>query len=502
MMKHRLMKPSIGVVLIALLTDCANKAEYTSVIPQDASLVLGFNLKSMYQKSGLQGESGKKLTATWGNLFLNGLGENNDAKMKGYLKDPQQTGLKLTDKVYVFSGYQSKYFGAVVRVADKGKLKRFLEAGSKKLNNEKGLYYSMNDNSVITFNESALLLLSSQYPSDENLMNQALRLMNDNAKEETSKTIRRVIEANDDMTAYIDLNCIPENYLAQAKIGLPADFRLQDIKFLASIMFEKGKVTVKIENLTENTKLIERFEKQYAVTSKIKGKFMDLFPSNTLCWLCSNMKGKELLEMLKENPMVKKTIQFSDIPVDLERVISSVQGEVAVGINSFAIPIFTIYADVENDNFLSETIAELKPFVTSAGGMVSLHKVNEEVYLFKAYPEMKVWFGMSNHVFFVTSSQFIADHFGQHLTNSLNDTEWGSKVEDNNGFLVLNCKQLLKDFIYSGLSKNNPLNIILQPFDYMEAYSSEWRSVEINFVLKDKQTNLLEQFTRFFSSLN
>lgn len=89
MMKHRLMKPSIGVVLIALLTDCANKAEYTSVIPQDASLVLGFNLKSMYQKSGLQGESGKKLTATWGNLFLNGLGENNDAKMKGYLKDPQ-----------------------------------------------------------------------------------------------------------------------------------------------------------------------------------------------------------------------------------------------------------------------------------------------------------------------------------------------------------------------------------------------------------------------------
>ena len=229
---------------------------------------------------------------------------------------------------------------------------------------------------------------------------------------------------------------------------------------------------------------------------------MDLFPSNTLWWLCSNMKGKELLEMLKENPMVKKTIQFSDIPVDLERVISSVQGEVAVGINSFAIPIFTIYADVENDNFLSETIAELKPFVTSAGGMVSLHKVNEEVYLFKAYPEMKVWFGMSNHVFFVTSSQFIADHFGQHLTNSLNDTEWGSKVEDNNGFLVLNCKQLLKDFIYSGLSKNNPLNIILQPFDYMEAYSSEWRAVELNFVLKDKQTNLLEQFTRFFSSLN
>ncbi|MGP1436377.1 MAG: DUF4836 family protein [Phocaeicola sp.] len=500
-MKQILWKSLMLLLLVFTLTNCSSKSNYTSVIPKNASLVIGFDFRAMYEKSGVKGtKEGEQLIEFFTKLLISQFG--NEKNIKEYIENPEKTGLKLTDKVYVFSSYQSKFFGLVMHVSSVSRLKKLIESENKQLNKESGIYYQVEDNAVIAFNSNTLLIVSSQYPSDIGLKDQAIMLMKEESKENSSSEIKQVIEKKDDIDLYLDLNCVPDEYLSEVKMGLPADFKPEDVKFFASVIFEKGRVNIKLNNITKSPKIVDIFNQLSKVTSQINGKFMSLFPSNTLLWLGSNIKGKELLDLLEQNPAIKNNIQFSEIPVDLERVISSIQGDVAIGINSFATPSFTIYAEINDDTFLQNTLDELNPFVDMAMGMASLNKIGNNIYVFKAYPSIQVWFGVEENMLFVSNSQFAADHFTQAVAGSLNNNEWRQKVTSNRGFIVLNCAQLISDSMYSGLSRDNPINLVLSPFDYIAFNKVDWQNGELNLVLKDKSANLLEQIIKLVASLN
>ena len=493
----------MGLLLIFTLTNCSSKSDYTSVIPKNASLVIGFDFKSMYEKSGVkETKEGDQLIASLTKLLIDQFGNENEKRIKEYIENPEKTGLRLTDKVYVFSSYQSKFFGLVMHISSASRWKKLIESENKQLNKENGIYYQVEDNAVMAFNGNTLLVVSSQYPSDIELKDQAIMLMKEESKENTSADIKQVFDKKDDINLYLDLNCISDEYLSGIKMGLPADFKPEDVKFFASVVFEKGRVNIKLNNITRNPKVVDIFNQLSKVTSQINGKFMNLFPSNTLLWLGSNIKGKELLDLLEQNPAIKNNIQFSEIPVDLERIISSVRGDVAIGINSVATPSFTIYAEINDDTFLQNTLDELNPFVDMAMGMASLNKISNNLYVFRAYPSIQVWFGVEKNMLFVSNSQFAADHFAQTIAGSLNNNEWGRKVTSNNSFIVLNCAQLISDSMYSGLSRDNPINLVLSPFDYIEFYKVDEQNGELNLVLKDKSTNLLEQIVKLVASLN
>lgn len=502
-MKQILWKSSMLLLLIFTLMNCSSKSDYTSVIPKDASLVVGFNFKTMYEKSELKGTAeGEQLIGMLTKILISRFGEENEKKIEEYIKNPEKTGLELTDKIYAFSSYQSKFFGVVIHVSSASKLKKLIESDNKQLSKENGVYYQVKDNAVVAFNSSTLLIVSSQYPSDTGLKDQTIMLMKEESKEKTLDNIAQVIDGKDDINLYLDFNCIPDTYLSGVRMGLPADFKPEDVKFFVSVMFEKGRVNIKLKNTTENPKVVDIFNQLSGVTSKISGKFMNLFPSNTLLWFSSNIKGKELLDLLEQNPAIKNSIQFSEIPVDLERVISSFQGDVSVGVNSFATPSFAIYAEINDDNFLQNTLDELNPFVDMAMGMASLNKVSNSLYVFKAYSSIQVWFGVEDKMLFVSNSQFAADHFAQAVSSSLSGNEWGRKVTSNNGFMVLNCAQLISGSMYSGLGRDNPVNLVLSPFDYIESYGADWQNGELNLVLKDKSANLLVQLGKLVANIN
>lgn len=46
----------------------------------------------------------------------------------------------------------------------------------------------------------------------------------------------------------------------QMRMGMPADLKLEDIKYLVSATFEKGKIVVDVETLIENKDLIAMYE--------------------------------------------------------------------------------------------------------------------------------------------------------------------------------------------------------------------------------------------------
>ena len=502
-MRQILWKSSMWLLLVFTLISCSSKSNYTSVIPRDASLVVGFDFKAMYEKGGLKGtKEGERLIGLLTKTLISQLGETNEKKIKEYVENPKKTGLKLTDKVYAFSSYQSKFYGLVMHVSSASKLRKLMESDNKQLNKENGIYYQVEDNLVIAFNSNTLLVAVSQYPSDTGLKDQAIMLMKEESSEDTSVDIIQVIDGKDDIDLYLDLNSIPDEYFSGIKMGLHADFKPEDVKFFASVIFEKGRVNIKLKNVTKNPEIVDIFNQLNRITSQISGKLVNFFPSNTLLWLGSNIKGKELLGLLEQNPAIRKRIQFSEIPVDLERVISSVQGDVAIGINSLVVPSFTIYAEINDDNFLQHTLDELNPFVNMSMGMTSLNQISDNMYVFKAYPFIQVWFGVNNKMLFISNSQFAADHFTQAVASTLSSNEWARKVTSNRGFAVLNCAQLISGSMYSGLSENASVNLALSPFDYIESHGSNWQNGELNLVLKDKSANLLEQLIKLATNIN
>ena len=182
----------------------------------------------------------------------------------------------------------------------------------------------------------------------------------------------------------------------QMRMGMPADLKLEDIKYLVSATFEKGKIVVDVETLIENKDLIAMYEKQSAASSCIKGACLEYFPANTLVWAGGNINGKGIYDLLCENPTIRQALDNSMLPIDIEGIFSSIHGDVAVGYNSLSNNDLLIYADVTNKDFL-QSFEDLKPLLAMTGGQMQLNSTGKDQYEFRMYRQ-SIWFGVKDNL--------------------------------------------------------------------------------------------------------
>lgn len=498
--------------IVLFMASCSSKSEYANAIPKDAAMVMSFDFKTMAEKSGINGKGGEKVVAKLTDALKSGLEGEAYQTAEKIIRNPSESGLSFTDKVYLFITPHANAFALLAKVEDEGKVEDLLEALKNEqicteLKSENGCTWTQMGTALCAFNDGTFLLMGSNKGDALSLKGSLLSLMRQDAENSYVRTtdFGKLSSAKGEIATVVNMSFIPSEVTMQLRMGMPADLKLEDIKYLLSATFEKGKIVVDVETLIENKELIALYEKQSAVSAPIRGTYLEYFPAATMVWAGGNIHGKGIYDLLCENPTIRQALENPMLPIDVEGIFSSIHGDIAIGYSSLLSNDLLVYADVTNKDFL-QSFEDLRPLLAMTGGQMQLNTTGRDQYEFRMVRQ-SIWFGVKDNLLYISNNERLADEAGRRYGVSLQNTPWAGEVTKNRFFMAFNAAQLAKDVQANPRlsrmlgSDATMLHAILGPCDYVDMMAPDWKSGQMNIVMKDKETNVLQLIVRGLENL-
>lgn len=489
---------ALGLMLV--LASCGEKNPYTNALPKDAATVISLDMKSMAKKSGMD----KQLQQSMGEMMKSALKGTADALVQKITEDPEESGLRLTDRVYFFVMPQMEMGGVLVRVADEGKLEDLVEAlhGQQMCEapaDGDGCRWTVMNGGLAAWTKSAfLLVVHNGDPKD--LQHQASMWLRQKEGEGYAGTpdFKKLKDSNDDIAMVASLNLMPKQYLSMATMGLPADLKLQDLKAFYTLDFQDGKAVLEMEVMTENKVYKDLLKKQAEVVGPQKGSYLKAFPANTVGWLGFYMNGAKAYDLLRENPTVRQELDNSMMPLDFEAIFKAVKGDVALAVPEVSFsPGFILYADVTNSEFM-RTFEDLKPLLAMTNGQMRLLDKGKDAYQFVVVDgsalgmgrgPVSLWLGVKDKHFYLTNRENLIDK--EVKGQSLDDCSWAKDVKGKQFYLNVNFQAISAAFPqlpYVGL------------LDHLTIESEGATKGRLVLYLMNKKENALKQVVGMFKN--
>ena len=494
-MIKKLFKLSLVSVLLALAA-CSPQTEYTHAIPKNASVVMGMELDEMATKAGLNGATGEKVVTKLKTLVKGGLQGDAAQLAERIIEHPAESGLSFDDKVYLFATPHTEAIAVLAKVTDEGKVETLLEAFEKEslatpLREESGCRWTQMGGALCAFNNGTFLLLQPSRGDAAGMKGTLLSLMRQEQGEGFSALpeFAKVKAEGNDMASVINLSAVPYEWTTPLRMGLSSNLRLEDIKYFVAANFEQGRVVVNSESLIQNPMVLSFFDAMDKVMQPIGGKYLDFYPGNTLLWAGGNIQGKTLYQMLCQNPTIKQALDNPLLPVDVEYIFSSIEGDFSIGFDNQN---YLLYADVTNSGFL-KTFEDLRPLLALTGGQITLDNVGKDEYLMRTYYG-NFWFGVKNNRLYVTNNGTWAEEAGRTYGASLAVKPWASEVKDNRLLASLNMAEManMRITLTGNASVDGAIQLVKSQCNYLNASMMDWRHGKVELVLKDKDVNLLQ----------
>lgn len=109
---------SLALGMACMLASCSGGNTYTNALPKDAAMVISLDVDGMVRKCALDEQTRKSVEQ----MLKTNLKGRADALIDKIMEDPEESGLRLTDRVFFFATPQTEMGGALIRMADKDKL--------------------------------------------------------------------------------------------------------------------------------------------------------------------------------------------------------------------------------------------------------------------------------------------------------------------------------------------------------------------------------------------
>lgn len=490
---------SLALGMTLLLSACGEDNAYTNALPKDAAAVFSLDLMEMAQKCDLNDQAKQSM----GQMMKSALKGSADVLVDKLMENPEESGLRLTDRVYFFATPQMQMGGALVRMGHKGKLEDLIKVLQEQNACEApadgdGCRWTVGSGGLMAWTEDAfLVLVSDGNPKD--LQHQASMWLRQKEGEGYSGTpeFKKLEEADEDVAIVTSLDAMPRSYWGPVTMGLPADLNLNDLKMFSTLDFQAGKAVVEVETLLEG-KFKNLLKNQAEVSGELDGTYLKTFPANTVCWMAANVNGEKAYEMLRENPTVRQELDNSMMPLDFEAIFKAVKGDVAVAMPEMSMrPGFILYADVTNSEFM-RTFEELKPILSMTNGQMRLLDKGENAYQFVAangsvlglsHEPVSLWLGVKDKRFYLTNQEDLIDREVKGL--SLNDCDWAKDVKDKHFYLNVNFQALaaaLPQIPYVGM------------LDYLSIESDEPTKARMVLQMKNRKDNVLKQLVQIVNN--
>ena len=499
-MSKKILK-SILFIGILFLASCSPKTEYTHALPKNASIVVGMELDQMANKAGLNGSEGEKVVKKLKTLMKGGLQGDAAQLAERIIDQPAESGLSFDDKVYLFATPHAEALAILAKVTDEGKLETLMNVLQKEsiatpLREESGCRWTQVGGALCAFNNGTFLLLQPSKGDASGMKGTLLSLMRQKEGEGFASLpeFTKIEAPGNDIASVVNLSAVPYELTTPLRMGLSADIRLEDIKYFVSANFEPGKVVMNSESLISNPKILGFFDTMDKVIQPIQGKYLDYYQGNTLLWASGRIDGKELYRMLCQNPTIKQMLDNPLLPVDVEYIFSSIQGDFAMGRSTLYTNNYLLYADVTNSDFL-KTFEDLRPMLALTGGQIVLDNVGTDEYVMRTY-EGNYYFGVKNNRLYVTNNRSFAEEAGRTYGASMGVKPWSAEVKQNRLYASVNLSAIAKAYRSYNFTGNKQVDtflmLLINQCNYLNASMPDWRQGKAELVLNDKDQNLLK----------
>ena len=486
---------------ILFLVSCSPKTEYTHALPKNASIVVGMELDQMANKAGLNGSEGEKVIKKLKTLMKGGLQGDAAQLAERIIDQPSESGLSFDDKVYLFATPHAEALAILAKVTDEGKLETLMNVLQKEslatpLREESGCRWTQVGGALCAFNNGTFLLLQPSKGDASGMKGTLLSLMRQKEGEGFASLpeFTKIEAPGNDIASVVNLSAVPYELTTPLRMGLSADIRLEDIKYFVSANFEPGKVVMNSESLISNPKILGFFDTMDKVIQPIQGKYLDYYQGNTLLWASGRIDGKELYRMLCQNPTIKQMLDNPLLPVDVEYIFSSIQGDFAMGRSTLYTNNYLLYADVTNSDFL-KTFEDLRPMLALTGGQIVLDNVGTDEYVMRTY-EGNYYFGVKNNRLYVTNNRSFAEEAGRTYGASMGVKPWSAEVKQNRLYASVNLSAIAKAYRSYSFTGNKQVDtflmLLINQCNYLNASMPDWRQGKAELVLNDKDQNLLK----------
>lgn len=483
-MKTKFLNAMVWVTAL-FFAACSSKGDYTCAIPSDAALVASADVQQLVEKSGITGEEGKVLTDQLMKSVRSDVSEQEAAMIEKILADPAESGLDLREKVYAFMVSDMEYAAVLAAVDNRDKVTEMVnmlaghEVCEPVAEETDYSYTTVDRKSLLAYNETAFLLLNggSKFDTEELKAKAAALLANEKANSFISTDkFDKMQKAKGDIALSFSLDCLPREELKLLQMNMPQGVDPKDVTAVSALHFEKGKVLLDVETLynPEIKDMIAQQEKVYG--DKLKGKFLEKFPKESMTYLACSVNGEEAYKVIMQNEMVKRELRNARLPFDLEKVLKSLNGEMAFAMaaGKSMIPQFGIYAEVANDDILKE----MNPFkqMLAAAGME---------------------YGVKDDVFYVSNIKEGS------LESTLDDCDWAGDSKGKLTYFVSDF-QAVADFVRLGMNPSQAasLNMVANTLKVFTGYSEDVTHFHAVLTMVDTKTNSLKQFVDIAKKMN
>lgn len=498
------------VMFIALLTSCTKSSnQYTDVIPSDSESVFSIDLKSLFLKTGVTREDIGVLKDKFLTAVSSGLSETSSTQIEKILTNPKESGVDFESPLYLFFNNNMSYTSILCRIDNSDKLTATLDVLKQEkvystIEESSGYkYFIMNNNVIVAFNQTALLITSIQTSQEQGLAT-VNKWMTQPEKERLAETklYEKMSDAKGDIrfisSAASFYKLYGKNFNMNFLSG--SDINLNDLFVYGGLSFDAGKIALKMNSYSDNKETANLLSQQEAITRDIKGEFNKYIPEKSLAIFSMGLNGDQLFDFIESNKATLNNIPSDDLSL-VKDVINSFDGDITFAItdlNTFGQPNYLLYAKVNNNNLLNE-IYKNQAKLTSAN--ISFKQLSDNTYYINSQG-IKIYMGISNGVLYASGSNGIFANPFVKLSPSVANAPFAQKMDGNKGYFAINVSEILnlsivKLFTGFGGSQVKTYYDMASKIDYVNYLNTHDNATDINIVLKDNTTNSLAQIVEY-----
>ena len=503
-MRKQLIKYAM-LCLVLLLAACGKEPEYVKVIPADVDIVATFDCQRLLDESELLNVDGNDSEKAAIESFKKNLSPGAADLFEKLVANPKEIGLDWSQKAYAFVHVDTDIAALLFPVLDAEKLKdSFITfAGSRlrgrKFTEEDGYSWASGRHFYIAIDHKACLFIAADGKEKPDFIKEKVALWLTQEKDESfasSKFHSMLKDLDGEIGVFASMNSLPENISMIVNMAYSDDMDISSIKYLSDISFKKGKVVANGKILYEDAKMREWIQKQGDACKKLDAKSLKCLPKTTPLWFGVGLNGNDVYNRLLEHPTYGKQLQSMSLPLDIEGVIRSINGDVAI-----AYP-HGLFVDVKNDEILRICVGAVSTMGRFIG--LNLNEVEKNQYeLVDVNHTFSRWLnidaqlnmGMTDDSFYLLTNSEVSTKLSKE--ESLESAPWASEVDENLLYLVFNF-QNGKSLVDKYSDSRRKSKTVQDYFSYV-AYSQkdiESNSIVLTFV--DQERNVLEQLLELY----
>ncbi|MBQ8051139.1 MAG: DUF4836 family protein [Bacteroidaceae bacterium] len=324
-----------------------------SSIPADATMVGRVDLKKFVLDYGLD-------LADLKELFFSA-------------KDGEETGIKYQTAAYFFSSLGK--LGLIVPLSDEDDYEALLKRQGVDIEEQRGMKWSvLNGNMLMAFDDDRAMIMGPAVGSDQDALRNTIYTCMKQKSSDSGKQSRiyKLLDERDEPIALsTNFDALPEEFRPKPMKYLPKNISLGALDLMAGLSARKDKVSLNIglSSADEGTNRV--LDKYNHVVDKIQGSLVETTPPNALFHLEMGLDGDDLLEILRENKLLRTALLAVNMVIDLDKILKSIDGDISLtclDFNGHDAPDLLFQADLDSDDFM-KNVADWNDVGTRAMGI-------------------------------------------------------------------------------------------------------------------------------------